>query len=241
MPNNLTQRTLEAIKAQQITPQPRWQAFLKRRSVWVLFALISIAGAGLFATASAALFDLDWDISSRHLYLFDTAPFLLFWTILIALVGILTVISLRKTEYGYRYQRKTIFLSSLGIIAILGMFLWQIGVGRQFNTSLMHGIPAYSHHAVTKETQWSQPDNGLLAGTIFNVNNTKFSLRDFSGRDWTITFDSHTLIRPAVTLQENAIVKIIGNKKGGNTFTAQEIRPWNGRGNSSSLAPPRFQ
>jgi len=233
MPNDIIQHTLEAIKTRHITPEPQWRVFLKRRSTWIFFALASLFGAIVFSIASATLSDLDWDIPLSRPHLFGSAsffPFLSFWTALIILCIILAIIGLRKTAYGYRYERTTLIALSFGGIIFLGLFLWRVGAGQHFDTVLMRGVPVYGRHTITKEMQWSQPENGLLAGTVLSVSDTRFSLGDFSGQPWTITINSNTIIRPAVTLRENIIVKIIGHPTGKNTFTAQEIRPWDGAG-----------
>ncbi|MEI8103713.1 MAG: hypothetical protein WCG84_02285 [Candidatus Moraniibacteriota bacterium] len=233
MNKDLSTDILAEIKNQHIAPEPYWKALLKRRGTWIFFVLASLIGAGILAITSSIFADLDWNIPFAWSHPFNHIPFPffpLFWFILVILCAILAMISIRKTEYGYRYEWKTLTLLPLGVILLLGFFLWRIGAGQRFNTSLMRDIPTYGQHALTKESQWSQPENGLLAGTILSTQNTNLSLQDFSGKVWTIVIDAHVIIRPSVTLQKNAAVKIIGEQTEKNTFTAQEIRPWDGAG-----------
>jgi len=232
--SDIIKKTLETIKAQRITPEPKWKVLLKRRSGWLFFGATIGIGAIALSVTSSIITDLDWDIphaSDRHIpfrYLFSIFPS--FWTIILIIFITLSLVGIRKTERGYRYDFKTLLIASFGSIIVLGAFLWWIGFGNRFQSSLVHTFPTYSQHTITRETQWTQPQNGLLAGTIQSVSETSITISDFAGKEWSVATNKETIIRPSVSLHIGSIIRIIGIQDGANHFTAREIRPWMGNG-----------
>lgn len=91
-------------------------------------------------------------------------------------------------------------------------------------------IPYFMRHMTTKETQWMQPEKGLLAGTILVIEKNQFQLQDLDGKKWMIGINGKTSIRPSVDFSVGQMVKIIGDKKEQGYFEATEIRPWVGKG-----------
>ena len=72
---------------------------------------------------------------------------------------------------------------------------------------MTRGFPGYGRLVVTKESQWSQPEKGLLAGTINSVSKNSIDLRDLAGKDWQVAYDENTAVRPAVNLESGEMIK----------------------------------
>jgi len=88
-------------------------------------------------------------------------------------------------------------------------------------------IPRYEPWESIKLKVWSDPEAGLLAGTIEEVNSLEsLSLVDFSGKRWQVDVSS-ARVRPLVKVSKGTIIKLIGSASE-SEFVAEEIRPWRG-------------
>ncbi len=235
---NLIQDTIEKIKKQGITPEPRWKYLIKKYGMWLLFAIVLILGAISFSVVFDNCNSLDWDLyrftrQSRFIFFLSILPY--FWIILIVIFLAAAFFEIRRTETGYRYSWTTISLIIVGSIAIFGLFTSFFGFGGRLNSKLTREVPFYGRHmVVTKESQWMQPSKGFLAGKIILVSEGGLEIKDLNGSNWNIDIDEKTSVKPSVNISQEEMIKIIGTKTGENNFKADEIRPWEGKrmGNS---------
>lgn len=231
---NLIEDTIKKIEKQHIAPEPGWKYLIKKYGLWLLFTIILILEAFSFSVVFDNAKSLDWDLylflhQGRFSYFLSILPY--FWIFLIAIFLAAAFFEIRKTETGYRYSWPKILLITLGGIAVLGSFVSFFGFGGRLNSKLTEEVPFYSRHMmVTKESQWMQPAKGFLAGTIISVAKNKLEIEDLNDKSWNISIDEKTSIKPSVNISQNEMIKIIGEKKDGGDFKAQEIRPWAGRG-----------
>lgn len=231
---DLIKETIEKIKDQGITPEPRWKFLVKKYGMWAGFGVIVLLGAISFSIAFDLLSQLDWDLyrfahQSAVLYSLSLLPY--FWIVIVGILLALAFLDLQKTETGYRYGWLKVSLASIGGIVVVGFVFFLIDLGGKSNTLLVKDIPYYGQHMMmTKEKQWMQPDNGFLSGTLIAINDEKLEINDLNGQKWNVILDDKTLIRPVVNIAKGEIIKIIGLKKDINTFQATEIRPWMGPG-----------
>lgn len=242
--------TIGKIKEKNIRPEPRWKYLAKKYSVWLSFFAVALFGAAVFSVAYFLVSQLDWDLPAAHrfsfFYYLSLVPFL--WLVPFAALALLAFFSLRKTENGYRYDFWKIAAAALGTILLFGLLATHAGFGGKMNGAMVHGFSGYGRLVATKESQWSQPEKGLLAGTINSVSEDSIDLRDFSGKDWQILINDKTVVRPMANLESGEMIKAIGQAEKSRTFKADEIRPWQGRGqirrdadakSSNNLGGPR--
>jgi hypothetical protein len=225
--------TIEKIKEENIRPESRWKYLAKKYSVWLSFFVVAFVGAAAFSAADFLVSQLDWDVyPAMHrgsiFFFLSFLPY--FWIVPIVVLAILAFFSLRRTENGYRYNFLKITLVVLGSLIVLGSALASFGFGRKMNGAAIREFPGYGQLVTTKESQWSQPEIGLLAGTVNGISKNSIDLRDFSGKEWQVAYDENTIVRPAVDFESGEMIKTIGQKTGGQTFKASEIRPWQGNG-----------
>lgn len=230
---NLIEETVEKIKKQRIAPEPKWKYALRKYGLWALFGIIAFLTAVSFSAAYHDIFQLDWDLyrflhQNAIIYFLSLVPY--FWVILAAVLGAAAFWEIRRTETGYRFSRPKIIIVILGAMFVFGFFASTLGFGGKISKELSKVTFYRKHLAITKESQWSQPEKGFLAGTIRSVSNGNFNLIDFNGKDWNVIVSDQTFVRPAADIKEKEMVKIIGREQNGNTFEASEIRPWAGKG-----------
>jgi hypothetical protein len=230
---NLIEETIEKIKKDNIRPEPRWKYLAKKYSAWTSFFLVVFVGAAIFSVAYFLVSQLDWSLfAPLHrfsiFYYLSLIPYL--WIFPLVILIYFAFFSLRKTESGYRYDFSKIILAVLGSLFLFGLLLAISGFGGRINAVITRGFPGYGKLVTTKESQWSQPEKGLLAGTVETVSKNSIDLQGFSGEEWQIDTDEKTLVRPSVNLESGQIIKVIGQKEGNQIFKASEIRPWQGNG-----------
>lgn len=237
---DLIGNTLEKIKTGDITPESRWKYLLKKFFRWFLFVATVAAAALFLAAAYSNLSSLDWDLyrfvhENRVVYFLSLVPYP--WFILAAILLLAAFFEFRRTPRGYRYSRLAMWALVLGGFLAVGAWAVFSGFGSGFNTAITRDLPAPAQRLmVTKESQWMQPDKGFLAGKILSVSGNDLQLKDLAGKDWKIQIGPETLVRPAAQVSKNGTIKIIGQEKNVDTFSAQEIRPWEGRGTHAGTA-----
>lgn len=230
---NLIADTIYKIKDERIRPEPRWKYLAKKYSAWLSFFAAALFAAALFSVIYFLLTQLDWDLSATMrsfpiFYYLSLVPYL--WIIPLIAIVFLAFFALRKTERGYRYNFLKVVAAVFGIILAFGTMTTLAGFGGKINGAMVHGFPGYGRLVATKESQWSQPEKGLLAGTIDSVSKNSVDLQDLSGKDWQIQIGNNTLVRPSVSLESGEMIKIIGQAQNSQSFKADEIRPWQGKG-----------
>ena len=82
---------------------------------------------------------------------------------------------------------------------------------------------------------WSNPQQGMLAGTVESTGDRVLFVRDFEGLLWNVdTAGARPL--PSELLQPGMPVRILGTPLPGGVFLASDVRPWRGEW----LMPHRF-
>lgn len=230
---NLIQDTLNRIKAEHIAPEPRWKFLLKKIALWAGIGLAAFLGSFVLAMIYFFLSQLDWDLyrftrQNPPMYFLSIIPY--FWIVFLLAFLAAAYFGVRRTETGYRFNWFKIILVILAGVVVFGFLISFLGFDRRFNNTMMHRMPYYAQNIETKETQWMQPEQGLLAGVIKNISQDGLELRDLGGADWKVEIDEKTFVRPMARIERGEMVKIIGKKKTEAVFEALEIRPWTGRG-----------
>lgn len=231
--NDLIQKTLNKIKEEHIAPEPRWKFLVRKFFYWFLVGMFVFLGALAFSVSYHLISQLDWDLHQtieRNSFFYSISILPYFWLIFLISFLVVAFLSLRNTERGYRFH----WLGMLGVIILslllMAVFFYKFNLGGKLNNWIVGHVPYATKYTVTKEVQWMQPEEGLLAGTILNIKKNQFQLEDLRGKLWIIDFSKETKIRPVVNFSVGQKVKIIGNKKDDKTFEALELRPWIGRG-----------
>ncbi|MFA6250792.1 MAG: hypothetical protein WC686_04845 [Candidatus Shapirobacteria bacterium] len=213
---DVSRETLKIINRQQMKPIPKWEFLVKNWVTWTgltISLIILTLGAGLwwFGVISNTI-----------------TPYLWIAVALIFLAG--TYLLFEKTKHAYRYQKWQIVM----ILVIVGLVAgggWYVsGTAGRIDKNL-EGIPYYRKVVPMKMEIWNRPEEGYLSGEIIYVTDmNNFEIRDFGGKEWTIT-GQNVVIRGRIKIAVSEEIKLIGEETGKNQFVAREIRPWEGRRN----------
>jgi hypothetical protein len=230
---NLSQVTLDKIKKQNITPVSRWNFVFKNYLLW-LAGIVSVFVGGLISSiVFYMLINSDWDIYEKMITspmssVFVIMPF--FWLIFLVIFIFLADYYFKNTKHGYRLSLVKVIILNIFISFILGGLFCSVGMGEALDDKFSSIIPGYNNLTENREKFWMQPSHGLLIGVITEIeNNHNFIIKDSNGDFWKIESDD-ALIRRAVNFVVGTKIKIIGQVREGEIFTAKEIRPCFGGG-----------
>ena len=233
--SDLIQKTLAQISTKHIQPLPRWYDQAKNGAYWLgAFVLVLLA---VFATTVIlhALFEIDWDAYSKAHFtwseiLLSGVPLFVLLSLFVLLMG--GIVFLHLTRRGYRYSLFMLFGLFFLVSSTLGYFIEALPLDKQVDRFLLQPVlqaerwrPGLLPSATR---QWSQPEKGLLGGTVETVSGETLQLRDATDEIWTVDTKASSFTSD-VRLAPNEDVKIIGAETAARTFRADEIRGWKER------------
>jgi len=244
---NLGDKVLRKIKEEKIRPRPRWQFLLEEYIIWLFFFASLILGALAFCVTLHIFSANDWDLY-RYLHtslvghILISIPYL--WIVFLSIFIWVAYYNFKYTKSGYR--RETYLIVGLSVVGslLLGAFLNTLGTGEKIEDAVAASVPIYEKITccANRKDIWVQPANGLLAGSIIAVIDSRnFELKDFFGTNWRVQEDDDTLEYAPLEFKANEKVKIIGEKEPNFVFWAREVRPWKKSGQSSHSAKDRFE
>lgn len=228
----LIEKTLAEIAHKRIEPVPAWQSQTRNAFYWIGTLLLLILGALAIELSLHAVFEIDWEAYTK-------ADFSLLQTVLsgvplfsLMLFGVFLWVStllIRQTRRGHRYPVTALLGIFLVFNVVIGFLIEESPFDEPSERILLSLIP----HDEKSETillpsasrQWSQPERGLLGGTILSSDSTTLLLRDATERLWTVDYRDAD-VQTGVIIRPNQEVKVIGEKGGERTFRAAEVRAW---------------
>ena len=225
---DLSKKTLEKIKNEQVHPRPRWYFVTRNYFFWFMFILTTVLGGIAFGMILLVTGDLDWDIYpylglSLPEAVVISLPYL--WIALLVCFLLITYYHFTHTRTGYRYRFIVIFLFSLLASTLLGYGFYQYGWTETVERQLKDRIPGYHRLVYSRENQWMHPERGLLSGTVIAIKPEErlLQLEDYLGKSWEVDV-SQARLRGNIPLSGNQHIKIIGSQLSESVFKATEVR-----------------
>lgn len=232
-PGGLPEKVLDRITKEHVKQKPRWVFRTKNVVFWTLW-FICIVGGGSFAVA-AILFHsrfAGWDMypvthGSLLSFLTDTFPYI--WILILAAFLVLGFENVRNTKTGYRYAFSWITGLSLAACLVGGSVLYALGAGKYIDEGIGEHIPFHRPAIRHQEEFWSNPERGLLFGTVTAVEpvGAAFSLRDMNGTVWSID-GSDLPETDRASLTASSEIRLVGLPQEGSelSFHACFVIPW---------------
>lgn len=228
MNEDLSNKVLERIDADQITPVPRWRFLLLRALFW-LFAILSVVlgsvavGVMLFLFIGYREHGL-FAISHSATELLLMVPYL--WIAVLVLFVVIAEASIKHTKKGYKYRLRTIVFASVILSIVFGAILNFIGVGMATH-ELLREIPAYNFVTYDSKDAWNRPDLGRLAGVVVSIqDNNDFSIADFGGRVWRVHLVASTS-QGLFVPEASSTVRMLGTfESSSSVFIARSVYEW---------------
>lgn len=222
---DLSKEVLQKIK--DLRPTPKWQFLLKDYTVWGFSVLLLIIGSLAFSVIIFLVANNDWVVyeninDSLLEFILLTLPYV--W---IALLGIFIIIAdynFKHTKRGYKYGLQTIVISSIVISIIFGSILYNFGVGQAIDRVFEQKIPFYPKMIFQKHKMWIQPEKGLVAGVIVEMDIENLELKDIQGNIWKVDI-KEVKLPPMFELEQGMQIKIAGEKLENDIFKALRILP----------------
>lgn len=230
--SELTRKILALITEQNIQPAPLWQARVRNAAYWVGTFVVVVFSALIMTLSFHALFEIDWDAYAKANFtwyqtILSGVP--LFSLLLLAVFLWISIVLLHQTRRGYRYSLTILVALFLSTSMAFGYFIEQSPLDEPAERLLLYALPHDSEIRgaliPSAERQWSQPERGLLGGSVQSADAASIMLRDSSEKLWTVDY-SEAEIREGVTLQPTQAVKIIGEEESEDAFRATEVRVW---------------
>lgn len=245
--NDLTQKVLDRIEVERVEPRPAWQFTWKNRLYWLLFALLVILASCSLSALLFSLANAGWEFASVTNdtfgdFFWSVLPSV--WIIAAIVVMFLAYENFRHTKNGYRLP----FLTAAGFgvlgIVVAGLALYASGFGQVVDEELGGQLPFYQPTFNRQQTMWMQPDRGLLAGEVMDVDtqNASFRIKSFDGQVWSLS-SADLSPRSRDMLMSKNIVRVVGiissvDENGNPVFKPCFVFPWDVHGGRFPSPPP---
>ena len=109
---------------------------------------------------------------------------------------------------------------------LFGVLLNTMDVGEGIQDFLVETVPSYDALTYTSRDAWSQPEKGLLGGTVTTIiSPEEFELLDFHKKSWHVN-TSELQSRDDQVIRQGVLIKIIGTQQNDSLFRAGQIFSW---------------
>ena len=213
---NISDKALKIINGAKIKPIPKWEFIVKNWGLW----LGLVVSLGLLVLGSS----LSWfGVIDKII-----TPYL--WQLIVIIFLGISFLLFEQTKRAYRFQKWQVALIIIIGGLIFGGALFKIGLASRIDRNFESRFSFYRQMVPMKMMVWNNPESGYLSGVIVKIISVgDFVIRDVDNNSWTIT-GTNPIVRGRVKMIIGEEVKLIGTQTGTNSFTVDEIRPWNGMG-----------
>ncbi|HNX10588.1 MAG TPA: hypothetical protein PKI61_00365 [bacterium] len=227
MLEKIEDQIISKIKIKKIKPLAKTWFSLRRLGVWLLSGAFIVLGAVSIAMLITVLRFGDFDIYrlvNQNLLVFVILVFPYFWLLLYIVFLSFSFWKLRRSQYGYRYQKVWLWLSFFLASLVLGVVLEGAGLGRSIENYLADNFSGYGKINYMRG-MWDNPEKGLLSGEIVLVSENNLEIKDFSGQVWQVDLNA-AQVDSMVQLSLGKKIKLVGEIVAPNKFKAREVRSW---------------
>lgn len=222
---------IDRIKEGKITQKPKWHFTMVNALYWTFYLLCVLFGAASFSVILFSIQQTDFNLvshisHSRLEFFLALLPF--FWIIILFVFLVVAIVLFRKSNKGYKYNWPHLLLLSTACSVLLGTVFFIGGGGQKIEKAFAEKLTYYESVLEHKKNVWTKPEEGLLSGTIQEINKDGILLLDFNNQEWDLSYGNAT-ISPRVSLITGEQIKLIGEITRSRHFEVKEIRPWDGQ------------
>jgi len=222
----LSQKIIDKIKKEKITPKSRWNFLLKDYFFWGVYVFTLLVGAAAFAVViflivnnSSDFMDVDASTFGEHVLL--SLPYL--WIVFIGVFVILALYNFKYTDKGYKLNPVYLIILSILISLVLGAVFFAMGGGEKIENILTEKVHIYEKFRNYRDKQvWHRPERGILMGQIIEIENHEiFELQDLFGEEWKVELLEGATVRGE--LRPGIHAKVFGEQVGKEQFEAYHV------------------
>lgn len=236
MTADISKKTLDRIRTEEIRPETEWRFLLRRSLSWTGIALTAGVGAWSLSMAMLPLLSLGADLPRGgwpHFFLpLLLRPAPIVWTVFVAVFVFVAVVEFRRIGHGYRHRVAAIALGILLLVVALSGIFHALRVNEASERGFRRNIPPYEALSVAPEDFWLRAEEGFLMGTVVSEIPDGFTIEDPDGETWGVIVTPGTDIRPRAVVEPGKDVKVVGERIDADIFEAEEVLPG---------APPTFR
>ncbi len=193
-------RLLDKMKAENLSPKPRWRFLLKNYVVWISGALALLIGAAAVSVIAFLGRYHDWRLyaaakASAWEIIILALPY--FWLIFLAIFVFIVYYNFKHTRGGYRYPLAVIVSGSILASLLLGLFFFRLGLGRAIDDLLGARAPFYREVINPQMGFWLNPEDGRLVGIVqAQSEEGTLAVADPEGNIWEVELDLEEELLP---------------------------------------------
>lgn len=226
--NKFSEKIIEKIKIEGISPRPKWEFLLKDSVLWFGFALSVLMGGISVSLIMFLVMTGDLDIY-KDLYgsVFSALAFVVpfFWLLVLIIFIIGAYLNYRFTDSGYRFKYIYVLLLSLVMSFFVGAFIFHSGMAKWLHFELTEKMPFYDNMHPGVESIWMKPEKGFLTGVIISKKSEyEIEVLTPDVKIWVVNIEN-AKVPKKMPLDLKIMIKILGKKLSDNSFEAYEIRP----------------
>ena len=228
--SSIHQRVHKKIHEQKVQPLPAWRFWLRNDVFWALWVLSIGIGAMAFSLVLSLSLEDELDVYLSMPFSWSLMFVLSLPVVAVMLYGLvsgLAAYNLQRTKHGYRFRFSRILFSGFVVSLILGCALHFSGWSDSFDLLLSQNVPPYRQIREQRMDMWSQPGEGMIAGTVESVQGDLLLLEDLDGFVWTVDIKDAAV--PPRPLEPGLPIRVLGIMGEEGEFFASEIRPWRPR------------
>lgn len=220
---------IEKIKKEKIEPRPRWEILLKNYAYWTILGLMLLFGAAVLSMTLAGFFDIHpgmrAGITMGKYFWILIATMPLIWILLGIAALFFGIMAFHKTKHGYRYRNLFIAAISVLIVSMLALLAHFTNFSRKIENTFDRSVPrSFQKMMPPKEGRFFRPEDGMIAGRIFQVYDGYFVLINHKNDEWKVIVLKSTELINVPKLKSELRVFVSGKKIEEKVFEAETVR-----------------
>lgn len=189
---NLKDSVIEKIEQEHVCPRSRLFFVCKETLVWIFWGLSVVVGALAVAVSlfviSHSQYSL-YEATHDNFFTFFVGALPFLWIGLFGIMTYLAITNLRHTKRGYKYNAKTVIVSSMVLSLAGGAFFQLFGFGQALDYKLGKQMKMYMSQEKQEMKLWQTPSDGRLIGrqvlsTVMPTSTVVFE--DSKGARWNL-------------------------------------------------------